>query len=207
MDAVKRAVNVTVSHIYAFYRLKLPPAYSSACCLAHAGQSVDVMLVFDPSVINTVQTFKAYYYWPGYWLLLSWGDPCGVTRSFVSHSIVRLMNDPCEDRAVAWFPFPPRRRRSTQLHPLGRSVSYLGPPLCQRRSEQSPVSCIGCSPRTSHMPTRVQHAHTQPCRHATDSNLACMITATLSCLGVLSHLALVFVAYPAACPAALVHRI
>lgn len=36
--------------------------------------------------------------------------------------------------------------------------------------------------------------NTQTCTYTLDGNLACMITVTLSCLGVLSHLALVFAA-------------
>lgn len=44
--------------------------------------------------------------------------------------------------------------------------------------------------------TCMQHARTQTCTHTIDGNLACVITATLSCLGVLSHLALVFAASP-----------
>lgn len=87
---------------------------------------------------------------------------------------------------------------------VGGTGRLLGPTLLQRQ-----VSCIRRNPHT--LLTRMQLAHTQThtqtCRHTTDSNLACMITAALSCLGVLSHLALVFVAYPAACPAARIHRI
>lgn len=57
----------------------------------------------DPSVINTVQTFKAYYYWRGYWFLFSWGDLCGVTCGVIIHSIVCMINDWYEDSIVAGF--------------------------------------------------------------------------------------------------------
>lgn len=138
--------------------------------------------------------------------LLRWSVWCNTQLRFTLHCSPDERPVRGQSCCVISLPSTPAAvPRSSTLS--GRSVSYLGPPLYQHRSKQSPVSCIGRSPRTSHMPTRVQHAHTQPCRHATDSNLACMITATLSCLGVLSHLALVFVAYPAACPAALIHRI
>lgn len=120
--------------------------------------------LFDPSVINIVQTFKAYYYWAGYWFLFSWGDLCGVTCGVVSHSIVGRINERYDGGAVAGFSFSTRhfpRGSALSVTPEGRSVLHSridAPPTPVHA--QNTVSGNRCGPCTSHMPTRVQLAHT-----------------------------------------------
>lgn len=60
---------------------------------------------------------------------------------------------------VAGFSFSPRHHRSPWLRPL--TFPDPGPtPLQHRSRDKNRVSGIRCGPCTSHMPTRVQFAHT-----------------------------------------------
>lgn len=135
--------------------------------------------------------------------LLRWSVWRNMWRRFTLHC--------WQDKWAVW------RRCRCRIFLFYTPLSPAAPP--SRSPQKAALSCIpGLTPlqhwfqatdaaRARHTCRHGCSLHTQTCRHTTDSNLACMITATLSCLGVLSHLALVFVAYPAACPAALVHRI
>lgn len=209
MNALKRIFMYSMSHIT--WRDDFIPLYCIVCCLVCAWENSGYYvgpLTFQESILyrhskhitidEDIDSFSPE--------VICWVVPCGV----IIRTIVCVTSDWYEDGVVAAFVSRALLHASSHCRVppfsshLGGTRRLLGPTLLQRQ-----VSCIRRNPHT--LLTRMQLAHTQThtqtCRHTTDSNLACMITATLSCLGVLSHLALVFVAYPAACPAARIHRI
>lgn len=79
-----------------------------------------------PSVTNIVQTFKAYYYWRGYWFLFSWGDLRCVTCGVITHAIICVMNDWYKDSIVAGLSLsPPHNHTIIRASSLSRFCLFL----------------------------------------------------------------------------------
>lgn len=88
MNALNRIFMYYISHIT--WRGDFIPLYLTVCCLACACGNQWILRWFvDLSGINTVQTFKAYYYWRGYWFLFSWGDllSCNMWCHYPRHCL------------------------------------------------------------------------------------------------------------------------
>lgn len=62
--------------------------YCLLSCVCMAKQWILCWFI-DLSGINIVQTFKAYYYWRGYWFLFSWGDllSCNMWCHYPHHCL------------------------------------------------------------------------------------------------------------------------
>lgn len=146
--------------------------------------------------------------------------PCSVTTRVTTHFIVSLIPDWHMDNTMPPFSsplsLPTPLTRSLHLQ-LGSPTPSLSPMISWLHENVCSISCLVCLslshifwrqrfcshtaqvswryktlPMHKHAFIRMQQARTQTCTDTIDGNLACMITATLSCLGVLSHLALVF---------------